>query len=350
MTFRSLCVLGVLGSTTAWALPPSTPPPTPAQRVVRATPVEVSERESSVGSLSAARMLPLGFEVGGRLRASKVRKGDLVKAGQLLGSVDPEMIDIQISQAEAGLLAAEASAALASDVAGRQEKLMAEGSVSDVATRSAVTQAKQAQAQVLAAKAQLAQARLARRRHDLTAPFAATVVDAPDQVGGMVGPGTPVYVLMQLDTLVLKTTVPESARAHLRAGAKVRVESIGSDGLSEEASVRLVLPSADPQTRRLPVEILVPNADGRFVANTMARATFTVGGARKAYRIPATALGSTGGEHVFALSSDGVARRVSVAVAERGPKEVTVLSHENLGELVDYPTSALADGARVSRR
>ena len=69
-----------------------------------------------------------------------------------------------------------------------------------------------------------------------------------------------------LDTLVLKTTVAESARARLKPGSKVRVESIGAAASTDDAVVRTILPSADAVTRRVPVEIEVPNADGRFVA------------------------------------------------------------------------------------
>jgi membrane fusion protein (multidrug efflux system) len=345
-TPSSLLVVASLMAATAFAQAPTLA----TQRTVKADEVQSTESESAVGSLFPSKMLPLGFELGGRLQSSRVQKGDVVKAGQALGSLDPEMVETQVAQAEAGLLAAEAGSMLASDMAGRQEKLKDEGSVSDVASRSADTQSKQAQAQVMAAKAQLAQARSARRKHDLKAPFAGTLIDAPDQVGGMVGPGTPVYILMQLDPLVLKTTIPESLRAAVKAGLKVRVDSVGSGATTDQAQVKVVLPSADPQTRRVPIEVLVPNADGRFVANTMARVNLRLGAARSAYRIPATALGSTGGEHVFAVGLQGELRRVPVTVVERGPKDVTVVSAQALGEVVDYPTSALVDGARVTLR
>ncbi len=313
----------------------------PKLRLVNARPVSASARETVTGQLGPSRLLPLGFEVGGRLATSRVTKGEVVKSGQPLGNLDTEIINAQVAQAEAGLEAAQAGATLALDVAARNEKLKAEGSVSDLQYRQTDTQAKAAKAQVAQAQAGLAQAKAGQRRHFLSAPFSATVVDAPDNTGGMVGPGMPVYILMQLDPLVLKATIPEKLRQHVTAGLQVRVEAVGSGAATDEATVKVVLPSADPQTRRVPLEISVPNADGRFVANTLARVMIPLGDARDAFIVPSTALATRGGDHA------GVLRRVNVTVMERGNTTVTVSAAAPLSQVVDYPTPGLQDGTKA---
>jgi RND family efflux transporter MFP subunit len=295
-------------------------------------------------------LLPLGFEVGGRLTTSRVTKGDLVKAGQALGNLDTEIINAQVAQAEAGLMAAEAGAALALDVATRNEKLRAEGSVSDLQFKQTDAQAKAARAQVAQAQAAVAQAHAGQHRHFLSAPFAATIVDAPDNTGGMVGPGMPVYILMQLDPLILKVTVPEKIRESIKAGNKVRVEAVGSGAATDDATVKVVLPSADPQTRRVPLEITVPNGDGRFVANTLARVSITLGEAKPAVVIPSTALGTSGGDHVFAVDESGALKRVKVKVMERGNTTLTITTETPVSQVVDYPTAALVEGTKVTQR
>ncbi len=247
-----------------------------------ATANPVPRNEVLTGTLNPIKTLPLGFEVGGRLAATRVNKGDAVKIGQTLGALDTEIVDAQIAQAEAQLMAAEAAAALATEVAGKNEKLKSEGSVSDLQNRQADTQSKASQAQVLQAKAGLAQARAARRRHELRALIAGVLVEAPEQAGFLVAPGTPLYVIQQVDVLVLKTTVAESMRDALTVGMTVRVESIGSKANSDAATVRLILPSADPQSRRIPIEIVVPNKEGRFTANTLARAIVPLTGSQTA--------------------------------------------------------------------
>lgn len=325
-------------------------PPAAKLRLVKAREVKSSSKETVTGQLFPSRMLPLGFEVGGRLAVSKVQKGDFVKTGQLLGSLDAEISDAQVQQAEAGVAQAEAVAGLALDVASRNEKLKAEGSVSDVQNRQADVSAKQAQAGLALAKAQLAQARAGRRRHDLKALFNGTVIDAPDTVGGMVGPGNPVYIIMQLDPLVAKLTIPENLRPSIKPGLKVRAEAVGGSATSDDAVVKVVIPSADPQTRRVPVEVTVPNPKGDFVANTLARVVLPVGEARNAYVIPSTALSTTGGDHVYAVSADGTLKKQFVTIVERRNAEFVISASEPIDQVVDYPTSALVEGTKVTQR
>src|SRR3954468_594480 len=237
MAVLSCCAVALAGET---SLKPQGAP----LKLTRARPVTSTARDEITGSLFSSKLGALGFEVGGRLLRTRVQKGEVVKEGQLLGQLDPEIVDAQVAGAEAQLVAAEAGAEMATDVAARNEKLKSEGSVSDVQSKGATTTSKQAQAQLQGARAQLAQAKAARKRHDLKAPFGGTVVDAPDQIGGMVGPGMPVYIIQQLDPLILKTTITEDARAVVKPGVKVKVSSVGGAASTDSAVVKVVLASA----------------------------------------------------------------------------------------------------------
>ncbi|HYO57478.1 efflux RND transporter periplasmic adaptor subunit [Archangium sp.] len=323
-------------------------PELPSVTLTTPRPVRSSLREEVTGTLFPAQALQVGFEVSGRLEKVRVKKGQAVQGGQVLAQLNAEISDAQVAQAQAALAAAEVSAAMAADVAERNAKLQEQGNVSDLQNRTSTTQAKQADAQLLAARAQLAQAQAGRRKHDLKAPFSGTVVDAPEQVGAIVGPGVSLFSVENLGTLLLKTTVAESARARLKPGTKVRVEVIGGGASTDEAVIRTVIPSADPATRRIPVDILVPNKEGRFVANTLARVILPLGDAQDAQALPTTALSSSGGDHVYVVASTGEVRRVDVQVLERGMREVVVKAAAPLDKVVEYPTSSLAEGTRVS--
>ncbi|NBD10495.1 MULTISPECIES: efflux RND transporter periplasmic adaptor subunit [Corallococcus] len=332
--------------------PPATPAaapdkPVPAVKVVAARGVQASQSEEVTGTLYPAQGLQVGFEVGGRLETVRAQKGQTVKKGDVLAQLNAEIVDAQVAGAEAAVAAAEAAASMAKDAADRTEQLSAGGGVSEQQHKNAVAAAAQAQAQVLATKAQLAQVRASRRRHDLKAPFSGTLIEAPDQTGATVGPGSPLFTLEQLDTLTFRTTVAESARALLKPGVKVRVAALGNGASTDEAVVRTILPSADPTTRRIPVELTVPNADGRFVAHTLARAVLKLGEARDAQLLPTTALSSSNGDHVL-IVSDGALQRVDVQVLERRDREVVVRAASALLQVVDFPTPSLSPGTRVS--
>ncbi|KFE71064.1 efflux RND transporter periplasmic adaptor subunit [Hyalangium minutum] len=321
----------------------------PVVKLTESRTAQATPSEEVTGTLYPSQALQVGFEVGGRLETVLVKKGQAVKKGQVLATLNGEIADAQVAQAEAAVAAAEAGAAIAEDVATRTSKLQEAGGVSELQNRTSTTTAQQAKAQVLAAKAQLSQARAARRRHELKAPFAGTLIDAPEQVGATVAPGVPLFTLESLETLVLKTTVAQPVRGVLKPGSKVRVEAVGAGTSTDAAAVSLILPSADPATRRIPVEITVPNADGRFVAHTLAKAVLTVGELQDVHVLPVSAVSAAnGGDHVYVVSSAGEVRRVDVQIIERRAREVVVKAASPLSKVIDYPTAGLQDGARVS--
>jgi multidrug efflux pump subunit AcrA (membrane-fusion protein) len=111
--------------------------------------------------------------------------------------------------------------------------------------------------------------------------------------------------------------------------------------------VRAVIPSADASTRRIPVEIVVPNKDSRFTAHTLGRAVLPLGTPENALTAPASALSSQGGDHVYALAA-GEVKRVPVQVIERGSSTVVFRASQPVEKVVDYPAPDLQDGAKVS--
>jgi multidrug efflux pump subunit AcrA (membrane-fusion protein) len=119
---------------------------------------------------------------------------------------------------------------------------------------------------------------------------------------------------------------------------------------TDAATLRLILPSADPLTRRIPVEIGVPNEDGRFAAHTLVRASLTLGDPKPAQAIPATALVSAGGDHVFTVGAHDAVQRQAVRVIERGSKEAVVKADTPLTQVIDDPAAELTEGTQVTTR
>jgi RND family efflux transporter MFP subunit len=309
--------------------------------------VRSAPREEITGALNPAKELKAGFEVAGRLARILVKKGGTVAEGQLIAQLDPEMANAQVSQAEAAVNAAEAQSAIAGDLATRNAELAKTNTISEAQLRNSSSSAAGAAAQLQAARAQLAQARANRRRHDLRAPFASVLIDAPDQVGATVAAGASLFTLEQLDPLVLKLTVSDSSRALLKIGTRVQVEAVGGGASTGDAWVRAVIPSADPSTRRVPVEIVVPNPQARFTAHTLGRAVLPLGAEEEVLSAPASALSSQGGDHVFALVA-GEVRKIPVQVIDRGAQEVVFKAGQPLTQIVDYPAPDLQDGAKAA--
>jgi multidrug efflux system membrane fusion protein len=130
-------------------------------------------------------------------------------------------------------------------------------------------QVEAARAGVRQAEAVLALARANLNNHVLRAPFDGVVVRVPEGVGGMVGPGIPVFRLEKLDPLLLQATVGEHEAASIKVGDTVR---FSNGGREYEGTVKTVVGSLEAVTRRVPVEVEVGNADGLLLAGSYIRA------------------------------------------------------------------------------
>jgi RND family efflux transporter MFP subunit len=130
-----------------------------------------------IGSVEARYTHKIGATVAGRIKRVDVQTGDHVKAGQLLGEMDPVDFDDKIGaqdasfkRAEAGAAAAEAQKQevgirkkFAEAQADRYEQLLTSGSVSAESTEAKRQELQSAQAALSAAAANLNAA-----RHDVT--------------------------------------------------------------------------------------------------------------------------------------------------------------------------------------
>jgi RND family efflux transporter MFP subunit len=126
-----------------------------------------------------------------------------------------------------------------------------------------------ASAQLDASRAQVALGRVSIGNHRLAAPFAGSVTRAPDGVGGVVGPGTPLFEVVDLSQLKLKGTLGEHDASLVTTGDKLSIET---EHGSVEGTISAVLGSVDPATRRVRVEATIENKDGVLRAGSFVRA------------------------------------------------------------------------------
>jgi RND family efflux transporter MFP subunit len=341
----------------AAAAPPAaaTPsaPPALAARLVEPEPVRHAARVLATGTLKARQSAALAMTVPGTLARVTVRRGDAVREGALLAVLDAGAATASRKQAEAAVAAARAQLALAEDAFARATRIHGEDGVSEaqlVQTRSGRDLGR---AQLAAAEAQLEAARVHLDHHFLRAPFEGVVTRVPDGVGIAVSPGVPVVTLVTTRALVLETSLTQEEAAGLRAGTPVTVSVPSTGARSDAAAVSVVVPAVDPATNRVPIEISVPNGDGRFLPNAFARAELPRGPEREAWRVPSGALAQReGGFAVWTAAADGRARALPVRVlAEEGERAVVVPADGRFSEdvrVVLAPPLGLSEGAVVA--
>lgn len=290
-------------------------------KVVRPEPRRWLPELAVEGTLQPARESDLGFKVGGRLAAIKVKMGDFVRQGQTLAVLDSTEAAAQKRAAEAQLKAAEAQLALTDDANRRTSALVANGAQAEAMGIQTSKQRDLAATQSEAAHAQLELAQAMLQNHVLAAPFSGFLSKVPSGPGAIVAPGATLFHLQDLSTLKLTGTVSEADAPLARVGAKVTVRLDG--GRTVLGKVTAVLASVDAATRRLPVEAQVPNtrAPGTapILAGTFVRARIAGDAPIEVFALPQTALrAGSQGEVMVARGGKLEARTLSYVASTDG--------------------------------
>lgn len=278
-----------------------------AEAASQAAEVDVARPQSATytpivvlqGTLEPVRAADLGFEVAGRVARVEVALGERVHAGQTLVTLDRASLGAQSAQSEAAIAVAQANVDMLRD----RVEMLGGLTRSGAAPERDLTTARQ---QLAVAEAQLGQAQAGRRQiatssadHILRAPFEGIVTRVPNGAGAVAGPGATLVRVEDLSALRLRTTVSQSELEALSVGVTASIE--GREGVT--GTITSAVRSLDPQSRRAPVEVLVPNEGGQLVANAIVRARVVVGTPRPALRIPATTRRPNG--TVLVVAQDG---------------------------------------------
>ena len=268
------------------------------------------------GTLTADQQASLGFKVPGKIGTLKVKLGDQVRAGALLATLDATEAGAQAAAMAAQVRAAEAQLALAQDAERRTQAMVQSGAFAEANGVQTTQQRALALAQLDAAKAQQSLSRVSLGNHSLVAPFAGTVTKAPDGIGEVVGPGAPLFEIVNTKKLKLATSVSEHDANLLALGAPVELELEAGKAVGR---ISAVLGTVDQKTRRVPVEAAFDNPgflrSGAFVqARVNAKTEIPV------LRLPHGVLRPGSQDEVLVVGEGGVVeiRHVVLAVDKDG--------------------------------
>lgn len=293
----------------------------------------------ATGTLEPEQSASLAMPLPGTLARVWVRRGQEVKAGAPLAVLDSAAARASLAQTDAQIGAAQAQLALADDALTRMKTLFERGSVPEAQFVQVRGQRDLASAQLGAAQAQRAHARVLLGQHTLVAPFAGVIIRAPDGTGIPVGPQAPLFVLENVSSLVLETTLTQKQVAGLPKNARVSVVVPATGARVDDATVRLIVPSVDPATNRVPIEISVPNSERRLMPHAFARAILPSEGERDAFRVHQAALTQDQGAFsLWMVKSDGKVMAVRVELLDQPESEMA---------LVDPGPDGFPAGARV---
>jgi len=302
------------------------PPPTPVE-VVRLSPQPFERTVPVAGTLAPVHDVAVFPKLGGKVVAVMVGLGDAVSEGQPMARVEVVEYSLQAQQAEVGLAMAEDAADLAERAYGRVDTVHQQLGADALARQSL----EEAEIQAQGARTQAEVARLDRdlsrqvvRNATMFAPVDGRVSKVWARLGSMVGSEFPAFQVADTSELVLRCEVGDTDLPALSPGQPVRLRTDALPGEEFAGEVIAVSPSLDAMTRRAPVEIAVPNPDGRLIGNTFARGEIVASTYEAAHVVPAEAVifGEDGA--AVLLVRDGAALQKTVEVIGRANGSVAI--------------------------
>lgn len=302
-----------------------------------------------IGHVESIEATDLRAQISGTITEVAFEEGSLVKEGDLLFQIDPDIYEARVAQAQAALERAEA----ASENADRYYKR-----VKSVDAR-AVTAAEvdQAEADMLEARAAIAQCKADLKNAEInlgytriTAPITGRIGASLLKKGDYVSPNMaslarivqtdPVRVVFSLpDKQLLENArkIKESDVKVDSADALIRAELLLADNTIYEhkGAIDFVGNEMSKETASVPVRYTFANPNEYLVANAYVTVLLSSAQPKEALAIPATALLSNAkGSYVYVLTKEQLVAPRPVTIGAEADGYVTIISGLAEGEEV----------------
>ena len=279
--------------------------------------------------------------------------GTRVRAGAVLARIETPELDQELKVASATLAQVQATSELARTTLERWRGMAEVGAATKQEFDEKQATFQVSRANVNAAAANVERLTALKSFASVVAPFAGVVTQRNVDVGALVSPSTaagtrPLFLLSQVDTLRVFTSVPQDAAPGIRVGQEVDVlvQELGAKAF--RGRVARTSQSIDVATRTLLTSIEVVNRDGRLMPGMYAQVKITIPRPNAGVMIPANTLViRADGPQVAVVRADTV-RMTPVTLGRDFGTKIEVLSGVVKGDqLVENPGDAVLDGAAV---
>ena len=314
----------------------------PLVQVVEAGAAPSTRTVTVLATVTPYQQATLYAKVSGYLSKVLVDKGDHVKAGQLLATIESQETDAQYNSARADL-------ANKQQIARRYDQLRRQNAI-------ALQQADQAQADARMAQATLEQYGTLKNYERLVAPFAGQVTARFADPGALVQNATtsqtaaqPVVTISDDTRLRIDAYVQQDVAPFVHEGDTVQIVDAANSGRSITARLTRVSGQLDPRTRTMLVEAVVDNQNRFFLGGSFAYMTLHVP-VSSSTQVPVGALITRGDDQFIAIvGQDSRLHYIKVAVASTDGDTVTLATGVAPGTriAVDLPAEA-SDGSLVN--
>jgi membrane fusion protein (multidrug efflux system) len=299
------------------------------------------------GTLLGNRDSELAADSAGKVVATFVERGDVVRAGSVIARLDSRSAALGRSEAAAQAEAARAQRDNADVECARAEKLFAQQVISRAEYDRTRTSCQTAVHSANAARARQLIAEKAIGDSSVRAPFAGLVAERYVELGEYVTPGKVVATIVEMSPLRLEIAVPEAVAGSVQTDQDVDFSVAAHDSRTFSGKIRYVAPIVRRSSRDVVVEALVDNAESALRPGMFATCLLPIG-KQTVTVVPKSAVtGSSSSPRVYVVKEGRIEERV-IQLGDAHETSIAVLKGVAPGErVVSAPNAAVQDGVRV---
>ena len=325
--------------------PQAAAPPPPQVTVAKPATKMIAEQDEYVGRFVAVESVEVRARVPGYLDRIHFQDGQMVKAGDLLFTIDRRPFQIALAQAQAGLAQAKSTLAFAESDLTRAQGLTV-GAVITQQTFDQRMQAKRtAEASVAAQQAAERQAALDLEFTELRAPVAGRIGDRRVSIGNLVTGGTSgntslLATIESIDPIRFEFTLDEASflrygqfadddagAPHRGLTLPVTLKLLDEPAFSHEGKIDFVDNAIDRSSSTIRARAVFANPRAKFTPGMFARVRTAAAPPKNELLVPEAAIG-----------------------AEQARKFVLVVDAENVARPKYVTLGPVVDGLRVVTR
>jgi len=275
------------------------------------------------GEVSSNKNVLISTEISGKIAKIHVTEGQRVRKGQLLVSLDADIIRNNIGELEKSL-------ELANQVFERQARLWDQNIGTEIQYLEAKNKKESLEKRLATAKAQLDQARI-------TAPFSGNIDNVDAKEGEMAMPGTPLLRIVNPDDLHIQADISERYVGDFRRGDTVVIQFPMQEN-EVTATIKSVGDVIDPNNRTFSIEVKMPKTSFPVKPNQVVVLKLTDYESDNAYIVPTKlVLSDSEGKYIYVAVPDKeglVARKRRIEVGKSQEGHIEVLSGLSKGDQV----------------
>jgi multidrug efflux system membrane fusion protein len=325
--------------------------PVPAAAAPRATPVsvatvtesEVATWEEFSGRLEAIERVDIRSRVAGAVQSVHFREGAIVKAGELLITIDPAPYAAEVERAEAQVVATQARASYTTSEHDRAKRLWEDSAIAQRELDERVNARREAEANLRGAQAALQSARLNLGYTQVRAPVGGRVGKLEVTVGNLVasGPGaavlttlvsiSPIYASFEADEQIVLRALKDVGGSRSELGRiPVHMGTAATADTPYKGQLQLVDNQVDARSGTVRVRAVFENKDGTLLPGQFARLRMGQTKSSSALLVSERAIGTDQSKKfVMVVGEDNKAqyREVTLGASVNGLRIVTAGLH-----------------------